>query len=58
MRGFQVGYMVLANVRDHRWLPVARPMPSERSESASGVPRVAIRWIALFGIFVFVALQS
>jgi len=36
------------NVRDHRWLPVARPMHSERNESASGVQRVAIRCIALF----------
>jgi len=43
---FEKGFN-LSNVRDHRWLPVARLMPSERSESASGVPRVAIRCIAL-----------
>jgi len=41
---------MFANVRDHRWLPVARPMPASDSEHASGVPRVAIRWIALLAI--------
>jgi hypothetical protein len=51
--GLCVLFHFLENVRDHRWLPVARPMPSERSESASGVQRVAIRCIALFGIIFF-----
>jgi hypothetical protein len=38
-----------ANVRDHRWLPVARLVPGEERAQARGVTRVAIRWIALFG---------
>jgi hypothetical protein len=41
-----------ANVRDHRWLPVARLVPGEERAQARGVTRVAIRWIALFGLFV------
>jgi hypothetical protein len=36
------------NVRDHRWVAVARPMAGSDSDPASGVTRVAIRWIALF----------
>ena len=40
-----------ANVRDHRWLPVARLVPGEERAQAQGVTRVAIRWIALFGYF-------
>jgi hypothetical protein len=40
-----------ANVRDHRWLPVARLVPGEERAQARGVTRVAIRWIALFGWF-------
>jgi hypothetical protein len=42
---------IFANVRDHRWLPVARPMPGEERTQAWGVTRVAIRWIALFACF-------
>jgi hypothetical protein len=42
---------ISANVRDHRWLPVARPMPGEERTQAWGVTRVAIRWIALLGCF-------
>jgi hypothetical protein len=44
---------LLANVRDHRWLPVARLMPASDSESASGLLRVAIRCIALFDIMIY-----
>jgi len=41
-----------ANVRDHRWLPVARLLPKRsEAESAGGVTRVGIRWIALLGLF-------
>jgi hypothetical protein len=32
-----------ANVRDHRWLPVARLVPGEERAQAEGVTRVAIR---------------
>jgi hypothetical protein len=38
-------------VRDHRWLPVARPMPGEERTQALGVTRVAIR-IGLLGFFI------
>jgi hypothetical protein len=41
---------IFPNVRDHRWLPVARLMAGSDSDQASGVTRVAIRCIALFGI--------
>ena len=40
--------LYFANVRDHRWLPVARSMPGEERAQAWSVTRVAIRWIALF----------
>jgi hypothetical protein len=43
----------LPNVRDHRWLPVARLVPGEERAQARGVTRVAIRWIALFDLFSF-----
>jgi hypothetical protein len=42
-----------ANVRGHRWLPVARSMPGEERAQARGVTRVVIRWIALLGYFLF-----
>jgi hypothetical protein len=48
-------FICLPNVRDHRWLPVARPMPGEERTQAWGVTRVAIRWIALFGLFSFLS---
>jgi hypothetical protein len=41
-----------ANVRDHRWLPMARLLPGDERAQAGGVTRVAIRWIALFGYFI------
>jgi len=45
---------ILANVRDHRWLPVARLLPKRsEAESAGGVTRVAIRWIALLAFLLF-----
>jgi len=34
---------VVPNVRDHRWVAVARPMAGSDSDQASGVPLVAIR---------------
>jgi hypothetical protein len=37
-----------ANVRDHRWLPVARSVPGEERAQERSVTRIAIRWIALF----------
>ena len=46
-------FKFIANVRDHRWLPVARPMPGEERTQAWGVTRVAIRWIALLALFYF-----
>jgi hypothetical protein len=42
------------NVGDHRWLAVARLLPKRsEAEPAGGVTRVAIRWIALFDVFLF-----
>jgi hypothetical protein len=38
-----VVWYFFANVRDHRWLPVARPMPGEERAQAWSVARVAIR---------------
>jgi hypothetical protein len=46
-------FMVLPNVLDHRWLLVARLLPKRsEAESAGGVTRVAIRWIALFDFII------
>ena len=42
----------LQNVRDHRWLPMARLPPGDERAQAGGVTRVAIRWIALLGYFI------
>jgi hypothetical protein len=44
-----------ANVRDHRYLPVARLLLGEERTQAGGVTRVGIRWIALFGLFSFLS---
>jgi hypothetical protein len=44
---------IFPNVRDHRWLPVARLLPGEERAQAGGVTRVAIRWIALFGFLFY-----
>ena len=49
----EIAYLFVANVRDHRWLPVARPMAGSDSDQASGVTRVAIRWIALLAIALY-----
>jgi hypothetical protein len=43
--------IIFPNVRDHRWLPVARLLPGEERTQAGGVTRVAIRWIALLAFF-------
>jgi hypothetical protein len=46
-------YIFWANVLDHRWLLVARLLPKRsEAESAGGVTRVAIRWIALFDFII------
>lgn len=41
-----------ANVRNHRWLPMARLLPGDERAQAGGVTRVANRWIALFVYFI------
>jgi hypothetical protein len=48
-----VAVIFVPNVRDHRWLPVARSMPGEERAQAWSVTRVAIRCIALFALFLF-----
>jgi hypothetical protein len=50
-----MSYIFLPNVRDQRWLPVARLLPGEERAQAGGVTRVALRWIALFGLFSFLS---
>jgi hypothetical protein len=42
----------LPNVRDHRWLPVARLVPGEERAQAWSVTRVGVRWTALFGFIL------
>jgi hypothetical protein len=48
-------FILFANVRDHRWLPVARSMPGGERAQAWSVTRAAIRWIALLGLFSFLS---
>jgi hypothetical protein len=44
-------FISFPNVRDHRWLPVARLLlRRSEAESAGGVTRVAISVIALLGV--------
>jgi hypothetical protein len=49
---------IFPNVSDHRWLPVARSMPGEERAQAWSVTRVAIRWIALFGMLLLFIVMS
>ncbi|MFM8715664.1 MAG: hypothetical protein ACKOHM_03610 [Spartobacteria bacterium] len=48
----EIPVILFPNVRDHRWLPVARSMPGEEQAQAWSVTRGAIRWVALFA-FIF-----
>ena len=54
----QKAFIFFANVRDHRWLPVARLVPGEERTQARGVTRVAIRWIALFALFSLLSVTA
>ena len=52
VRGISGAHGCWQNVRDHRWLQLARLLPGDERAQAGGVTRLAIRWIALFGYFI------